>query len=374
MKIVIVSPAYPYRGGIAGFTGQLFDELIKEHEVDVINYKRQYPAVFFPGKTQFEENIVEKRVTGERIIDSVNPFSWIKAGRLIKRKNPDLLILVHWMPFFGPCLGTISRAAGKDIKKISICHNIIPHENKPGDKVFTRWFLNSVDNYILLSKAVMNDLLSLKKNVNYSLLFHPVYNTYGELVKKEEARKEIDVTAKNVLLFFGLIRDYKGLDVLIRAAALLKVKLEFTLIVAGEFYSKKEKYISLAQNLKISDRIIFHDKYIPDEEVRYYFSASDVVVLPYKSATQSGIAGIAQNFNKPVIASDAGGLAEEIEGGVNGLLFEKGNHIELAEAIEKFYKEELEEPFTKNIRDESEKYSWKRFVAGMMELINKNQR
>lgn len=372
MKITILSAAYPLRGGIAHFAGLLFKELVKTYEVGVTTFKRQYPTFLFPGKTQLELGDDVEKIPTKIELDSINPINWIRIGRKLKSEAPDLLIIKHWMPFFAPIYGTIARIVRKNNKTkiLAICHNIIPHETKPGDKILTKYFFNSVDYFITLSKSVQEELLSLYPDAKEKLLFHPVYSNFGESVSKEIARDKLKLTSNKVMLFFGFIRDYKGLDVLLEAVSLIKDKMDFALVVAGEFYSNEDKYISQIKNLGLDNTVKLFSDFIPSNEVKYYFCASDVVVLPYKTATQSGIVQIANNFNKPMISTNVGGLGEVIETGKTGYLVEKENPIELAKAILKYYNENKEAEFANNIRTESAKYSWSEFVKGMMELVN----
>ncbi|MBU0474910.1 MAG: glycosyltransferase [Bacteroidetes bacterium] len=376
MKITILSAAYPLRGGIAHFASLLYKELVKTNSVDVVTFKRQYPSFLFPGKTQLETGDNLEIIPTKIEMDSINPFNWIKVGRRIKSNAPDLLIIKHWMPFFAPIYGTISRIVRKNKKtKIGvICHNIIPHEKKPGDKVFTKYFFNSVEYFITLSKSVQDDLISLYPNAKQKLLFHPVYSNFGESVSKQISRDKLNLKSDKIMLFFGFIRDYKGLDILLEAIALIKNKMDFTLVVAGEFYSNQEQYISLIQKLEIENRVKLFSDFIPTNEVKYYFSACDVVVLPYKSATQSGIVQIANNFDKPMISTNVGGLSEVIENGKTGYLVEKENPKQLADAILKYFNENKEAEFVENIKKEAAKYSWSEFVNGMMELIETKQK
>jgi glycosyltransferase involved in cell wall biosynthesis len=371
MKITILSTAYPLRGGIAHFNGLLYNELALNHDVDVLTFKRQYPSFLFPGKSQIEDGDSVEEIPSEVIVDSVNPLNWIKIGKRIKRDAPDLIVFKYWMPFFGPAFGTISRIAksNKKTKILVVCDNVIPHERKPGDKVFTKYFFNNVDYFITMSKSVQKDLFSFYPNAKEKLLFHPVYSNFGNPIDKDEAKKKLNVTNKNILLFFGFIREYKGLDVLLRAVALLKDKLDFTLVVAGEFYSNEAKYTSLVDELGLQNTVAFFSNFIPTNEVKYYFSACNVVVLPYKSATQSGIVQIANNFDKPMISTNIGGLPEIIADGKTGYLVEKENPQELANSILKYFNEKKEEEFVRNIKEEAAKYSWGEFVKGMMELV-----
>jgi len=376
MKITILSAAYPLRGGIAHFAGLLYKELVKTNTVDVVTFKRQYPSILFPGKTQLELGDDVEKIPTRIEMDSINPFNWIKVGRRLKNDAPDLLIIKHWMPFFAPIYGTIAKIvkANKKTNILTICHNIIPHEKKPGDKVFTKYFFNSVDCFITLSKSVQEDLFLLYPKTKQKLLFHPVYSNFGESVSKQIARDKLNLMSEKIMLFFGFIRDYKGLDILLEAIALIKNKMDFTLVVAGEFYSNQEQYISLIQKLEIENRVKLFSDFIPTNEVKYYFSACDVVVLPYKSATQSGIVQIANNFDKPMISTNVGGLSEVIENGKTGYLVEKENPKQLANAILKYFNENKEAEFVNNIKNEAAKYSWSEFVNGMMELIETKQK
>ncbi len=373
MKIFILSSAYPFRGGIANFTGLLYHELIKlEHNVQVITFKRQYPSIFFPGKTQFENEENAKKIPSKRYVDSISPINWFKVGKLIKKESPDILIFNFWMPFFGPAFGTIGKIVKKNnhTKIVSICHNVIPHERKPGDIVFTKYFFRSVDYFVTMSKAVTDDLLKIKPDAKYKLLFHPVYSNFGETIPKQEALAKLNIPDGNTLLFFGFIRDYKGLDTLLEAVGLLKNEFKFKLIIAGEFYVDRSKYIDLINRLGISDFVILFEKFIPASEVKYYFSAADAVVLPYKDATQSGIMQICNNFLKPVIATNVGGLGEIVKDDYNGYLTEPKNPSALAEAIRKFFERKDKIDFASNIKNELSKFSWEKFVEEMMNLVN----
>lgn len=371
MKITILSTAYPLRGGIAHFIGLLFKELNKNHEVKVITFKRQYPSILFPGKSQLEEGDSVDSIPTEVMLDSINPFNWIKVGLRVKKDSPDVLIFKYWMPFFAPCFGTISRIANRNKKTriLVICDNVIPHERKPGDILLTRYFFNAVDYFILLSEKVEKDLLSLLPKSKSKVLPHPIYSNFGLPISKKEAKSFLKIKDERVILFFGFIRDYKGLDILLEAMAFLKDRLDVKLLIAGEFYSNREKYLSLIDSLGIKENILMFSDFIPTSEVKYYFSAVDSVILPYRDATQSGIVQIAMNFRKPVIAANVGGLSEVIKDGETGYIVDKENPAILAEAIIKFYEDKKEEMFVSNIEREVEKYSWGKFVDGMMGLI-----
>lgn len=371
MKITILSTTYPFRGGIAHFNGLLYKELIKEYEVDVITFCRQYPSLLFPGKSQVEEGDSPEKIPSQQLVDSINPLNWIKVGLKIKKSSPDLLIFKYWMPFFAPCFGTIAKIVKRNnkTKVLVICDNVIPHERKPGDKFLTKYFFNPVDYFILLSEKVKEDLLTLKPDAKHKVIPHPIYSNFGTAVSKNEAKQKLNLSDEKIILFFGFIRDYKGLDVLLEAMAELKNKIDVKLIVAGEFYTDKEKYINLIDKLKIKENIYLFTDFIPTLKVKYYFSASDAVILPYKDATQSGIVQIAMNFKKPVIASNVGGLGEVVHNNKTGFIVEKENPSQLAEAVFRFYKDNKEEDFINNIENEINKYSWEKFVKSMMELL-----
>lgn len=371
MKIAILSTAYPLRGGIAHFNGLLYKELSINHQVNVYTFKRQYPAILFPGKTQLEGCESVDAIQTEQIVDSINPFNWIKVGEKLRENCFDILIFKYWMPFFAPCFGTISNIVKKNNKTkiLVICDNVIPHEGKPLDKQLTKYFFNNVDYFVVLSEAVKKDLLSLYPNAKYNLLPHPVYSNFGDSVEKTEAKSHLNITAEKVILFFGFIRDYKGLDTLLLAMTKLKNK-NIKLLVAGEFYSSKGNYLKIIDENNLKSSVILKSDFIPTNEVKYYFSACDVVILPYKSATQSGIVQIAVNFRKPVIATNVGGLGEVIKNDEIGFIVEKENPEALAAAIDKFYLDNKEIEFSNNVSSIADKYSWQNFTNGLLDLIN----
>ncbi|HED06811.1 MAG TPA: glycosyltransferase [Ignavibacteria bacterium] len=372
MNITILSPAYPLRGGIANFAGSLYNELIKENDVNVISYKKQYPSFLFPGKTQEESDETSVNINAKNLVDSTNPYNWRKVGKKIKYDNPDLLIIQFWLPFFAPCLKTISKIVkqNKRTQILVICHNIIPHEKRPGDVFLTKLFFKYVDKFILLSNKVKDELLSIKNEAVNTVIPHPVYSKFGEPVDKDKAKSFLNIQDERVILFFGFIRDYKGLDVLLKALPLIDDNEKIKLLIAGEFYSNENEYRKLINELKIEKSLILKTDFIPASEVKYYFSACDVAVLPYKNASQSGIAQIAMNFNKPVIASNVGGLSEVVVNEKTGLLVEKNNPNKLAETIQNFYKRNLEQNFVNNILLEKDKYSWSNFSNRLLKFVN----
>lgn len=369
MKITILSVAYPYRGGIANFTNQLFGELRGTQEVNIINFKRQYPKFLFPGKTQFEDASALADISSEMLLDSMNPLSWYSVGKKIRKDCPDLLVINFWLPFFAPAFGKVASIVRKNLhtRIVIICHNVVPHEMKLGDRPLTKYLFKQADDFVVMSDTVRQDLVKLKPDARLKLLFHPVYSSFGDSLPKEDAKKMLGLEGQErIILFFGFIRRYKGLDTLLHAMAELKNDLNVKLLVAGEFYSDQEKYKRLVNTLKIKDCVFLKNNFIPQEDVRLYFSACDAVVLPYRDATQSGIVQLANNFLKPVIATRVGGLAESVRDGVTGLLVKKENSKELAEAIVKYYKENKEAEFAENIRLNLENYSWARFAENIL--------
>jgi len=372
MRISLIGPFPPFRGGISDFNTALFNELDQSHDLQVINYSTQYPKLLFPGETQYKEE-VKGLVQSERILSSINPFSWRKTASKIFKFKPDIIVIHYWMPFFAPALWKISVLLKKqiDVKIIVICHNLIPHENQSFSQFITKIFLNNIDRFIVMSKLVRSDLVKMVPNAKFKLTPHPIYNIFGNIINKDIARKKLSIKAKNVILYFGLIREYKGLDILLNSIPQIKQKLkDFIVVVAGECYEKTEKYYDIIEKLKIQDSVDLRLKFIPDDEVSEYFSAADVVTLPYKTATQSGITQIAYNFNRPVIVSDVGGLAEIVPNGKVGYVV-KPQAEDFAKAIIKFFKKDKFEEFSKNVETQKQLFSWGKFVDNLMELGSK---
>ncbi|GAB4293780.1 MAG: glycosyltransferase family 4 protein [Ignavibacteriaceae bacterium] len=371
MKIFIISSAFPYRGGIANFAGLLYTELSKNHSVTVVTFKRQYPSFLFPGKSQLEPDNHSVKIPSVQLIDSINPVTWYMTAKHILNEKPDLVIFKYWLPFFSPSFGFIAGKLKKQgIPLACIFHNVIPHERIPGDKILSMYFVRKVDHFITLSESVKNDLSLLVPDKKTLVLFHPVLSFFGELTDKKIAKEYLQISAEKLLLFFGIVREYKGLDVLINALSRLSSLPDLKLLVAGEFYSDKNSYLKLIEKKGLMDKIIVRDNFIPASEVKYYFSAADAVILPYRSATQSGIVQIAMNFRKPVIASDVGGLSEVVKHGITGYIVEKENPQKLADAILNFYENNKERDFVKNVENEVGKYSWSNFVAQMISFVS----
>jgi len=378
MTIVLIGTAYPLRGGIAHYVGLLWKYLSRTHDVRIVTFSRQYPKLLFPGKTQEELGDPGIPVDSLQWIDSINPFNWFRVGLRIRAMKPDLVLYKFWMPFFAPSYGVIAALVRyrRKTKTMFICDNVIPHERRPGDKLLTRFAFRFIDAFIVQSKAVERDLNSWKKHPLFSYLPHPVYEVFGEETDKATARQaiskidpEISLSADDeVLLFFGYVRDYKGLDVVLDAMPAILRDRNVILLVVGEFYNNEEQYREQVKRLGIQNNVRFHADYVPNEYVGTFFSASDVLTLPYKSATQSGIIQIAYNFNRPVIATDVGGLGEVIVDGKTGFLVPPDSPDRLAEVVTRFFRDGLFERFRENVMEEKKKYSWEYMTAGIEEL------
>ena len=370
MKIVIVGTAYPLRGGIAHYNAILYRHLSARHSVDIVTFTRQYPSIFFPGKTQDEKGGHESAVPTEQLIDSINPWTWYTAAKAISQKKPDLLIFKYWMPFFAPCFGTIARLVKRwtGAKVLFICDNVIPHEKRIGDTALTRFAFAAVDSFIVQSGAVEKELKAFHPHARYELVPHPVYEIFGKLMPKEQARRELGIRDERVILFFGYVRRYKGLHILLDAMPAILESVNVKLLVVGEFYDDEQKYRQQIAEKNLGERVFVHSDYVPNEEVSRYFSAADVVVLPYVSATQSGIVQIAYQFDKPVIATDVGGLAEVVLNERTGFIVKPEAPDEVANAVIRFYKEGREPEFVHNVSVEKKKYSWENLVQAIERL------
>ncbi|MBQ6962653.1 MAG: glycosyltransferase family 4 protein [Paludibacteraceae bacterium] len=369
MKILIVGPAWPYRGGIADFDERIAREYIKKgDEVEIFTFTLQYPSFLFPGKTQYSPDPRPEDLDIKRKVNSINPFNWIKVGRELKKKNADLLIIKFWLPLMAPCFGTIARIVkgnGKT-KVVSILDNIIPHEHRPGDKILSKYFVSSIDAFIAMSKSVYDDLKSLNDKKPCLMSPHPIYDNFGTAVSREEAVGSLglDPSAK-YMLFFGFIRDYKGLDILLKAIADERIKnSDIKLIVAGEFYNNSETYFELEKQLGLEGKIIWRTDFIADEQVKNYFCASDIIVQPYKTATQSGVTQIAYHFEKPMLVTNVGGLPEIVPNGKVGYSVKPEAKI-IADAINDFYGNGRYAEFVENIKEEKKKYSWDRMLENV---------
>jgi len=365
MYCIIVSTAFPLRGGIAHYVGLLGQALGTRHRVETITFKRQYPSFLFPGKTQEETGATTGLLPAPQLLDSLNPWNWLTVAREIRRRNPDLLIFKYWLPFFGPCFGTVARLAkrGRATRVLFICDNVLPHERRPFDTMLTRYAFGAVDYFVVQSDAVEQELRMFWPTANYRNVPHPIYNLFGERIERQRARATLGITADHVLLFFGYIRKYKGLHVLLDALATVRRELDVTLVVAGEFYDDETAYRDHVRKLGLEQSVVFQSQYLPNDQVRIYFSAADAVVLPYLSATQSGIAQIAYNFDTPVIVTQVGGLAEVVHDNRTGFVVPPHDPDALAQAILRFYRDGKQRVFSDAVRQEKVKYSWDALVS-----------
>jgi glycosyltransferase involved in cell wall biosynthesis len=369
-KVVILGSAYPLRGGLAAYNEHLARAYLQNgDDVEIVTFSLQYPGFLFPGKTQYSSEAPPADLKIISGLNSVNPISWIAIGKKIRKINPDLLIIKFWLPFMGPALGTVARIVRKNkhTKVISILDNIIPHEKRPGDRVLAHYFVKYADGFVAMSDEVMNDLSQFDTKKPRAFCPHPLYD-FGMLRSKTKARETLGLDQeKKFLLFFGFIRDYKGLDLLLKAMADKRLKeRDIHLLVAGEFYTDSKPYFNLIEELEIGERVHMSNDFIPDSKVGDYFNAADLVVQPYKDATQSGVTQIAYHFEKPMVTTNVGGLAEIVPDGRVGYVV-RPDEKEIAGAVLKYFDGNKESEFVQNIRIEKQKYSWER----MLKTINK---
>ncbi len=371
MRIALIGPAHPYRGGIADFNHALATALEKDgHECRIYTFSLQYPGFLFPGKTQYAEGKSPVGTEIIRCINSVNPFSWLRAAIKIKSYRPELILTHYWMPFMAPALGTTLRFAGnKKIKKIGILHNIIPHEKFPASKLFNKYFLKACHGYLSMSKAVLKDLEKFVKNQNKLFTPHPIYDHFGPIIQKDKAKEKLGLDkAQKYLLFFGIIRKYKGLDLLIDAMANLKQQHpDLKALIAGEFYENKSNYINKIKENQLEEQFILTDSFVAAKDVKYYFSAADIIVQPYRTATQSGVTQIAYHFERPMLVTNVGGLSEIIPHKKVGYVCDTDPKL-IAEAIHDYYAHGREAEFVKGVLEEKKKYSWEVLVRRLMKL------
>ena len=373
-KVMILGPAYPLRGGLATFDQRLAEEFNSlGFNCSIVSFSLQYPAILFPGKTQYSSDPPPSNLEIHSWINSINPLNWFTVGNRIKNLKPDIIVVRFWIPFMGPALGTILRRVkrNKHTKIICIADNVIPHEHRPGDRNFTRYFLKVCDGFITMSDKVLNDLSKFNKIKPALVVQHPLYDTFGNKVEKKLAREHLGLNQDDkLILFFGFIRKYKGLDLLLKAITDPAIRENnIKLLVAGEFYEDENYYLSLIKDSNLQEQVILRDQFIPDSEVKYYLSAADCVVQPYRNATQSGVTPLAYHFEKPMIVTNVGGLPALVPNEKVGLVCEPVPQS-LANAINRFY-ELGEDFFIPHLRNEKQKYTWKNLVETILNLVNK---
>lgn len=370
-KIVLIGPVYPYKGGIAHYTSLMYRSLAEKYDVVMISYKMQYPKILFKKEQRDYSNDMFKVEDTKFWINTANPFNIIGVANRIKKINPDLVVMQWWHPYFAPCYWILESVLGRKIQKMFICHNVFPHERFPMDKFLTRLVLKKADLYIVHSKSDEADLLGIKPNANFKQNPHPTYNAFKiRNISKEQARKELGKSMdEKLLLFFGFVREYKGLKHILNAMPEIKQNIDnIKLLVVGSFGGDKEEYMQLIKDNNIEDCVEVIDGYTPDNEVEKYFAGCDLVVLPYESATQSGIVQIAYGFEKPVIVTNVGGLPDVVTDGKTGYVVEPQNPHELAKAVVDFYRDNKEQVFIDGVRQEAYRFSWDRMREDIEEL------
>lgn len=381
MRIALIGPAYPYRGGIAHHTNMLSAGLRRRgHDVDVITFTRQYPKLLYPG--EFQEELGEGggfagEISSERMIDSVNPLNWLRVGRELKRREYDLYAFKFWMPFFGPSFGTIARSVVDRKRKntMVIVENLIPHEKRPGDAAFTKFFFRYCTMAITQSTVVKNDLGRLFPQIPQVMLPHPTYENFGERLPRQQIRERLGITAPKVILFFGFVRKYKGLDRLLAAMPeVIRRVPDAHLLVVGEFFDDPEPYLRQIREGGMESHVTVHNRYVANEEVAEWFSAADILVLPYHSATNSGIVQIAYNFATPVVVTDVGSLSEVVVDGKTGFVLGDSSPESIGSAVERLFQGDTIERFSENIIAERRKYTWDAFTEGFEGLVSRVQR
>jgi glycosyltransferase involved in cell wall biosynthesis len=360
-KVFIIGPAHPLRGGLASFNERLARAFIEQGaNVTIYTFSLQYPNFLFPGTTQYSSEPAPKDLSIRVLINSVNPFNWIKVGWIIRQEQPDIVVVRYWLPFMGPALGTILRIirTNKKTRIVTIADNVIPHEKRIGDTIFTKYFLQPVHAFVTMSEKVMHDLRSFTQKPAQQVV-HPLYDNFGEAVSVEVARVHLNLPIHaKIVLFFGFIRSYKGLDLLLKATALLKKSSDepIYVLVAGEFYEDRTKYDELITSLAIEDRLFLRTEFISDSDVKYYLSAADFVIQPYKHATQSGVTPLSYHFEKPMLVTNVGGLPDLVPHQKVGWIVEP-NPTAIAEGIHALYQLGVAH-FLPHLRNEKKKYSW----------------
>lgn len=371
MNIILLGTAHPYRGGLASYNERLVSQLVSEgNYARIFTFTLQYPEIFFPGKTQFTDNPAPEGIEIIRMLSSVNPFSWIRTGRRIKKENPDILLIKYWQPFMAPCFGTVARIAGKQgTKVICIFDNVIPHEKKVFDRMLTRYFVRGIDGAIVMSKSVGEDLEQFRTDIPVVYNPHPLFDNYGDIIPRGDALGKLGLPEDcSYLLFFGFIREYKGLDILLKAFGDRRLRdMKLRLLVAGEFYENDQPYKKLVGDAGIEDDVIFFDRFIGEDEVSMFFSAADLVVQPYRSATQSGVTQIAYHFGKPMLVTDVGGLSEIVTDGKCGYVV-KPEPGEVAEAIIDYFSNKRQSQFTEGVEKEKSRFTWDRLTDSIFKV------
>ena len=376
-KIIIIGPAYPYRGGNALFVTQTFNVLKDHFDVKIFNYTLLYPSLLFPGTTQFDKSEKQLfKVPNERLVNSISPLNWYKDSKRIILEKADLIIFDWWHPFFGFCHGAISSFIKKEYsnKILFITENVVSHEANRIDKILTKIGLRNASMFLALSKNVEEELERFAKGGEIFRSELPIYDCYksDDLLDISKFKSQLGIKKDDqVILFFGYIRKYKGLDILLKAFPKILQKFPNTfLLVVGEFYDKPNSYFNLIEELNISERVKVINQFVPNEEVANYYLSSDVIVLPYRSATQSGILNVAYGFNKPVIVTNVGGLAEFVIEGKTGFVIKPDSEDEIVKGYEDYLRKKDEEIFKENIIEYNHKNSFYNLPKLISQIIS----
>ena len=373
-RVIIIGPAHPLRGGLASYDERLATEFTRQgFTTTIYTFSLQYPGFLFPGTTQYSSEPAPAGLDIKVSINSVNPLNWLKVGNELRKLRPDVIVVRYWLPFMGPCLGTILRRVKKNnfTKIICIADNILPHEKRIGDSVFTKYFLRPIDGFITMSETVLADLKTFAPGKPAHFVPHPLYDNFGDKVSRNDAREKLGINSSDkVLLFFGFIRKYKGLDILLHAMKKISDRKDkpagLKLLIAGEFYENKAPYMELIEQLRIKDHLLLHTDFIPDSEVKYYLSAADCVIQPYRSATQSGVTPLAYHFEVPMIVTNVGGLPSLVPYGKAGLVASPDPDDIAAKVIRYF--QLGEDYFLPHLREEKKKYSWSNITQAILGL------
>lgn len=378
MKVIILGTAWPYRGGLATFNERLARQFVSEgHEVELYTFTLQYPSFLFPGKTQYTNEPAPSDLTIRRVLNSCNPINWLRVGHAIRKAAPDMLICCYWMSFFAPAFGLVSRIARRNERTrcIALVHNMIPHEPNILDKLFAPYFVASQDGFVALSESVVGDIEKVESQTSRvkrpkTFSPHPIYDHYGERMSKNEACKALNLPAdKNYMLFFGLVRAYKGLDLLLGAFGCVKDQLpNLQLIIAGEFYEDEDKYRAQIAQLGLADRVIIRNEFIPDGDLRKYFGAADLIVQPYKTATQSGVTQVAFHFEKPMLVTNVGGLGEIVHDHQMGYACEPTAEA-IANDVSDYFTNNRQEAYTSYLQKEKTKYTWSKMTEAFIKIL-----
>ena len=374
MKITLIGPTYPYKGGIAHYTTLMYRALKARHEVTMVSSKLQYPKFLFKKEQKDYSNKSFCIEETQYLIHTANPFNWLSSAFKLKKMNADVIIIEWWHPYFAPCYYVMCKLL-KKTKILFLCHNVFPHERFPFDRILCKMVMKQGNYFVVQSHLDEKDLLSIKKDAKYVVTPHPTYNAFKmQNLSMEKAREQLGIAASGqAVLFFGFVREYKGLKYLLRAMPSIKKRFpHLQLWVVGDFGGDREEYMEIIEGEGIGENVRLVEGYIPDRDVEQYFAAADLVVLPYISATQSGIAQIAYGFEKPVIVTDVGGLPDVVEDGKTGYVVESQNEAAIADAVVKFYENQSEIDWEQNIRNAAGEFSWETMVSRIENLLQSN--